>query len=412
MTRRAPARSARPLRSVIWLSASLAALGVACSPASEPAPNPAPSAAAGAQGSGGQQTMTEAKPAKPVRLTRRGGRGIGCSVKNDCASGLSCIQGVCQPSSFGLLPSAKECVQIDCADSEDCCGNLPTEVPEKCSSRASTCLQKLPGCIEKECTRSAECAGGGVCVGQCAVSAGECRGNVDCLANKCIDGKCSINFTVCASDAECTANTCAGGGCSCENPNYSPLDPVCSDEECAGLCLWSCEESRCVIPTSCNTSDDCFGSRPQCVDGSCVECSISSDCSFGKICLSGSCETACQDDAQCGQFEACQAGECIYVGCRSHRECTLIPDVRSLALPVGIDPRLLRCHTEGGVGRCVIPCQTDSQCATSEVCSDGLCKYIGCETNEECATILGVHEQVTTDEHPWIASVECRAEAE
>jgi hypothetical protein len=99
------------------------------------------------------------------------------------------------------------------------------------------------------------------------------------------------------------------------------------------------------------------------------------------------------------------------VGCRSDRECTLIPDVRSLGLAPGVDPRLLRCHTEDGVGRCVIPCQTDSQCATVEVCSGRLCQYIGCDTNEECATILGVHEQGASEERPWIASVECRAQS-
>jgi hypothetical protein len=128
--------------------------------------------------------------------------------------------------------------------------------------------------------------------------------------------------------------------------------------------------------------------------------------------VAGSCETPCQNDGQCGLFEACQAGECIYVGCRADRECSLIPDARLVPLPVAVDPRLLRCHTENGVGRCLIPCQTDSQCGLTEVCSGGLCKYIGCETTEECPAILGVHEQVTSGDHPWVASVECRAEPE
>jgi len=263
--------------------------------------------------------------------------------------------------------------------------------------------------VPKTCTRSGDCAGGGVCVGRCAITAGECRGNVDCLANKCVEGKCSLDFTVCSSDAQCAANACNGGSCACENPNYVPTSPVCLDQDCAGLCLWSCEDSRCVIPSTCSSDDQCAGSKPLCVKGSCVECSSSTDCPVDKICVDGSCETRCQDDVQCGLFEACQVGQCIYVGCRSHRECTLIPDVRSLGLAPGVDPRLLRCHTEDGVGRCLIPCQTDAQCAPTEVCSGGLCKYIGCETTEECASILGVHEQLTSDEQPWVPAVECRA---
>jgi hypothetical protein len=409
MKRRTLARGTPALWPLVLLGWAGGVSG-ACSAAPEAASPP--SAAAGSGIAGGGRATSDVSEKPPAAAARRSRRGIGCSVKNDCDRGLSCIRGVCQPSSFGLSPTAKECIQIDCAGSEDCCGGVPTEIPDKCRSRASTCLAQLPGCLQKACTRSSDCAGGGACVGNCAVSSGECRGNVDCLANKCVEGKCSLDFTACQSDAECTANVCAGGSCACENPNYLPTHPVCQDPDCAGLCIWSCEESRCVIPTSCGTNDDCFGAKPLCVEGTCVECSRSTDCSFGKICLAGNCETPCQNDAQCALFEACQAGECIYAGCRSDRECTLSPDVRALGLAPGVDPRLLRCHTENGVGRCVIPCQTDSQCTATEVCSGGLCKYIGCETTQECATILGVHEQVTSDEHPWIASVECRAEAE
>jgi hypothetical protein len=397
-----------PWRTAVGLSWLIGVSG-ACSATPGSEPDPVASSVAGAAASAAGQGTAGAPSRKPVARIKRGRLGIGCSVKNDCEAGLSCIQGVCQPSSFELSPTGKECVQIDCTEPADCCGNLPMEVPEKCRARPSTCLQKLPGCVEKACTRSADCAGGGVCAGQCAVSAGECRGNVDCLANKCVEGTCSLNFTVCQSDADCAANTCAGGTCTCDNPNYSPLSPVCQDPDCADKCFWSCEDSRCVIPTSCGTSDDCFGSKPQCVDGTCVECSISTDCSFDKICVAGSCETSCQDDTQCGLFEACQVGECTYVGCRSNRECTLIPDVRSLALAPGVDPRLLRCHTADGVGRCIIPCQTDAQCGRTEVCSGGLCQYIGCDSSDQCATILGVHEQGSSSEQPWIGSVECRA---
>lgn len=410
MRRCALAPSASRLRSLALLTSTLV-WALAC--LHQESSDPPPTALAGSSGSEATpqtQTGGSATRSAPAHHIRRGRRGTGCSVKNDCAQGLSCIQGVCQPSSFGLEPSGKECVQIDCASSADCCGNLSSEIPAKCRSRGSVCLQQLPGCVVKQCTRSGECGGGGVCVGKCVVTSGECRGNVDCLANKCLEGKCSLDFGACASDADCAPNNCAGGSCSCLNPGYTPADPVCSDEDCDGLCLWACEESRCVLPSTCETNSDCVGARPLCVDGSCVECSASTDCSFDKICLDGSCETRCQNDSQCALFEACQAGECLYVGCRSDRECTLIPDPRTLGFSAGIDTRLLRCNTEKGVGRCVVPCQTDSQCKPTEVCSGGLCQYIGCETSQECATILGVHGQVTSDAQPWVPSVECRAD--
>ncbi|MDF3067873.1 MAG: hypothetical protein K0R38_3474 [Polyangiaceae bacterium] len=376
----------------------------ACSPAPEAEPrSPQPvSSAGGASGaSAGPTSSTE-------RAARRSRRGLGCSVKNDCAAGLSCIRGVCEPATFGLAATGKECVQIDCSVTTDCCAGPDPQVPEKCRSRAALCSEKLPGCVAEDCTRSRDCAGGGVCTGRCAVSNGECSGNVDCLANKCVSGTCTLNFTACGSDAECTANSCVGGSCACENPSYSPAHPLCTDPECDDACLWSCEDSRCVIPNACQADDDCFGARPVCVEGACAECGASADCSFDKACVEGGCETPCRNDSHCGLFEACQAGECLYVGCRSHRECALVPDVRALGLSSGIDTRLLRCHTEAGVGRCLVPCQTDSQCAPTEVCSGGLCEYVGCESTEECKTILGLHGEVSSDAEPWIPTVECR----
>jgi hypothetical protein len=146
-----------------------------------------------------------------------------------------------------------------------------------------------------------------------------------------------------------------------------------------------------------------------CVEGTCAECSADADCSFDKGCHSGRCETPCKTDLHCALFEACQAGECIYVGCRSDRECSLIPDLESLGFSAGLDRRLLRCNTnDDDIGECLIPCQTDAQCPATEVCSGGRCQYIGCETSAECKTIVGVHDQVASDEQPWIPSVECR----
>ncbi len=359
------------------------------------------SAAGGAGGAGPQSTRMVYGP-------KKSGLGDGCAVKNDCAGEFSCIRGKCQPVSFDFLATGKECVQIDCADAADCCGKLPAEVPDKCRSRAAKCSATLPGCAPGECNRSSDCGGGGVCTGNCSVSSGECTGNADCLANKCVGGTCTLDFTTCSSDAECGANTCVGGSCACENPSYDPADPVCSDEDCEGLCLWACEASRCVLPTDCQTNADCAGNTPLCDDGTCVECTTSTDCSFDKICLEGRCETPCENDSHCPLFEACQAGECIYVGCRSDRECTLIPGVELLGVS-GVDPRLLRCNTERGVGKCIVPCQTDAQCPPTEVCSGGVCEYIGCETEAECKTIVGLHDQGSSDAAPWVPTVECRS---
>jgi len=411
MSRGALARSKHAL---LLLGAAGAIIGCSLLPgqSDDPPNNPQQPQAEGGHGGSAMtaptaSVSTQTKP-KPPRITR-GRQGTGCSVLNDCESGLSCVRGLCEPASFGLAATGKECVEIDCKATADCCGNLPTEIPDKCRNRAAACTKTLPGCEAVACTRSGDCAGGGVCTGHCLVSTGECTGNPDCLANKCLSGKCSINFTSCSTDADCAANTCSSGTCACGNPAYVPTLPVCTDPDCDGLCQWACEDSRCVIPTRCVTDDDCFGSKPRCVTGECVECVDSTDCSFEKSCRSGSCETRCKDDTNCALFEACQAGQCIYVGCRSDRECSLIPDVNALELTPGFDPRLLRCHTDAGIGKCVIPCENDGQCAATETCEAGLCKYIGCNSSDECKSILGVHNQTASDTQPWIPAVDCRS---
>jgi len=385
------------------------ASGGACSPTAEP---PAP----GSGGSGGATTVGSggalggaASGGQAAVLAPGSELGAGCSTKGDCRADLSCIRGVCQPVRFDIEVTGKECFVTDCQADEDCCGTLSTDFPEKCRTRAAKCLAELPGCSVDSCSRSSDCRGGGSCRGQCSVTQGQCAGNADCLDNLCLDGRCVLDFGVCASDAQCAANVCVGGTCDCSNPSYEPADPICTDPECDDVCHFACERSRCEIPTACEDSAECFGSTPLCDEGQCVECTGSADCSFDQACLMGRCETPCESDGNCAVFEACQAGECIYVGCRSDRECRLLPSVEVAGLPPGTDPRLLRCHTQEGIGRCIVPCQTDAQCPTTEVCRGGVCEYIGCEVDAECKTILGLYDQETSEETPWVSTLECRS---
>jgi hypothetical protein len=95
------------------------------------------------------------------------------------------------------------------------------------------------------------------------------------------------------------------------------------------------------------------------------------------------------------------------VGCRSDRECVL--QAASGKTVTSQDPRLAKCNVQNGLGTCVFPCDVDAQCAPSEVCLNGVCKYIGCETDAECKTIAGLHNlPVPTPERPWTTTAVCR----
>ncbi len=356
----------------------------------------------GASGSGAQSSGGRSHG---LRLSERG---AGCVAQNDCTDGQSCVRGKCQPQHFSIEPTGKECFRIDCQSTEDCCKGAATDdIPQKCRSKAAKCSRELPGCSETSCDRSRDCGGGGVCVGACTVTNGECRGGADCIENLCDDGACTLDFAACSTNAECVANTCVGGQCACDNPAYEPADPICEDSECDDMCLFACEEDRCVIPSSCESNDDCFGTEALCDEGQCVECVSRNDCTFGKLCFAGRCETPCASDLHCPLFEACEAGQCIYVGCRSDRECSLLPSLVDIGLGE-LDQRLLRCATIEGIGRCILPCQSDGQCPPSEVCSGGICEYIGCETEAECKAILATAEVSLDEDTPWTTRLECR----
>ncbi len=376
------------------------------------------------QGLGGS-TSSE-KQDEESEKARKGERGDSCDSTNDCADGLSCIvssdcpAGIacanksCQPSNFEIIGTGKQCHITQCATQADCCGDMVLEQPAKCSGREVICSQPtLTGCLVTTCASDADCDGGGTCGGRCSLDGEACLIATDCAQNTCdlslgSPGTCTISGASCTSDVDCAQSTCSVPRCDCTNPDYDRTADICTDEECDSVCGYTCEDERCVVDTSCDQDTDCALATPYCEDAACVECRTSDDCD-DEECIAGRCGPECEVDSECSVFETCQENECVYVGCQSDRECVL---GLSASNPTQ-DPRLSVCVVEEGVGTCVFPCEIDAQCAPTEVCLDGVCEYIGCETDAECKTIVGLHNQpVSTDERPWTTKAVCRAENE
>jgi len=358
---------------------------------------------------------------------RRGERGTSCNATNDCEDGLSCIvtsncpTGVacanktCQPSNFDNLEgTGKTCKVSDCKTKADCCGEKPLQLPAKCANRESICNRPtLTGCTTTTCTTSATC-GAGKCEGICSYTStttNKCQATTDCVANTCTTSgtlhTCSLSGTDCTSTT-CTANTCYNLRCNCANPEYLPTSPICTDPECLDVCGFTCTNDRCVADTSCTSDIQCTTTTPYCSEGKCSECRTKDDCK-DEECIAGHCGPACKTDTQCALFETCQSGKCVYVGCRSDRECVL--QARANTQPLAQDPRLAKCNIEKDLGKCVFPCEIDAQCAPTELCLSGVCKYIGCETDSECTTIAGLHNlPLPTPDRPWTTTAVCAPE--
>ncbi|HEU5074035.1 MAG TPA: hypothetical protein VFU02_07675, partial [Polyangiaceae bacterium] len=338
-------------------------------------------------------------------------RGETCEARNDCSGGLACVNGTCSKNDFDISISAKHCDRVECEDDKDCCGDRPREAPAKCANRNSICLTPTLGdCTTFSCTADSEC-GSGVCPpGTCSLG-GSCETDADCEPDVCVGSACSISNVYCITDADCYGELSCGGYrvCNCANPDFNPSDPICTDPECEDVCTLRCDSELCVPDTSCESDDDCIGSvNDICEDGRCVECVENDDCSEAEEeCVNNVCEKPCTENEECPLFHACEDGECIERGCGSDNECILAASRAGSAE----DPRLFQCLAAGGNSDthiCKLPCENDAGCASSEVCDDGFCVFIGCKTDEECRAYFGIEEEETDDAKPYITKALCR----
>jgi len=376
-----------------------------------------------------------------VEPETRGKRGENCQARNDCESGLACLNGICSKNEFDVDVAVKQCDRIDCSETADCCGDKPTEVPSKCATRSRYCVSVFPACSTATiCTSDEQCEGGtcrpAATIGTCTMGSSSINGLSCETATDCKDvcdtatGVCTHYPGTCTTDADCfysaynTTATCTKPNrtCNCANIEYDPTNPICLDEDCTSpLCLLRCEDERCVADKSCETNADCtpFG-LPYCSSGRCVECKNSSECDDDETCEDGTCHKPCAHNEECPLFYECNSdsGECEYKGCHSDRECILAASrdgdsqgEQSVSSASGEDARLQKClpsESEPDIKTCKIPCENDGSCGPQQVCDQGYCKFIGCENDAECRAYLNIASQMPTEAKPYVSTAVCR----
>ena len=362
----------------------------------------------------------------------RGKRGENCQARNDCQDGLACLNGVCGINEFSIGVAVKQCDRIECASTADCCGDKPTEVPTKCNARLTTCSPTFPGCSAAQvCTNDDACGQGGSCrpaaaTGSCSapLTGLACASATDCQ-DLCTTNVCTVSGSTCTANIDCpyyttTAATCVKPSrtCNCANPNYNASAAICTDPDCTDLCTLRCDAERCIPDRSCEDDAECTAGTPFCAEGQCVQCKADDDCLDGKSCHAGVCHAACKHNEECSAFYECNtdSGQCEYAGCKSDRECILAATAdsqgpASVPTPSGEDPRLLKClpsESDPAHKTCKIPCENDGSCSAQSVCDAGFCKFIGCETNEDCRAYLKLVAQVPTAAKPFVPTAVCR----
>ena len=383
------------------------------------------------------------KDATKIQPDTRGKRGETCLARNDCDTGLACLNGVCAKNEFNIPVTAKQCTRVECTEDKDCCGDLATSAPAKCKGRETICNQPmLPNCVQMVCTDDTTCTGGGSCLGTCqgqTVDAGmPCADATDCAPNANIcssvtpgtPGFCSSTGLSCSPEVPCAklVATCFNPTCKCGNPDYMPGADICTDPDCEDICLLRCQDSLCLQDQSCKMDSECVAKGSKICDGGrCVECTTNKECDTKahETCESGVCHKPCTQNEECPLFEACNTdtGDCEYAGCTSDKECIL---AASRGQQVGTggssgqnpapstnlsgDPRLYKCLASSDGSKfnsCQIPCENDGSCGQFQVCDAGYCKFVGCDSNEECRAYLGIANQTTSDTKPYVATARC-----
>jgi len=239
------------------------------------------------EGTEGEATAQATVPAVKSR------RGESCASRNDCVDELSCVNNTCIQNDYPVDPTAKECVDIECAADADCCVGF---VPDfDCPDYQAQCNAGDPF----YCDLAADlCVCSDKCQQEQCVSQGQtCTQDIDCGGFFCVTGQC----VECRSNAECGGLQCVNNSCTAG---------CVKDEECP--IFNSCESGKCV-ESGCTSDRECilFTRRP---DATCDD----------KVC-----SVKCESNAECGELQVCEDKKCLFIGCETNDECqTFLADIQ------------------------------------------------------------------------------------
>jgi hypothetical protein len=233
-------------------------------------------------------------------------KGQSCQSSADCAAGLACVRNVCGVVNYGLTPTGKKCLSVECSVPADCCPKPSTScanyltmceagISYQCQYYQQYCVCDASkyGCEQNKCKRGCSPAG----IDDAGIIVGSSCGSLQVCANGwCVE---------CNKDADCLN---------------------------AGK-VASCVQNVCV--TKCTTKNDCKAFF-DCQNSACVEvgCATNRECiaSTGNalsVCQDKKCLVPCQTDVECSSssirsLQACINGQCTDVGCETDEECRIL----------------------------------------------------------------------------------------
>jgi len=230
---------------------------------------------------------------------------VDCTVAQGCGNGQVDPGEDCDPPDGVFCDD--NCQAIDPC-SPDPCSQSDVCSPEVCSADANNqavCTPDPGSAAGNACSppSGGTCDGQGNCVA-CTVDS-DCEDNNDCTDNACVSGQCVFTNN---DNNQCTVGglpgTCNAGMCE----GLCSPDPCSSTVECVTEVCDPADGSCTPQNDGINTGCDLGGSPGVCDgQGSCVECTMDSQCASGESCVDNACEAppapACEYEQDFDQLD-------------------------------------------------------------------------------------------------------------
>jgi len=347
-------------------------------------------------------------------LFQIGAKGTGCGFTAECASGLTCVDGVCcdtacgskcqacnEPGSLGTcktISGVPRGTRAACpTPNTGLCGYTCNGAdPAACVAAGSSTECGAATCVSGVATPAAKCDGAGSCGAVASTSCGKFACNTAgtaCLSAPCAtNADCATGYRCDSGSKDCVPTGAAGSPCVITTDCSSGLTCVdsvcCTSSSCASpqKCNIPGSSGSCKLPygTACTTTTALDCPTGQCVDGVCCDTACTGQCEAcnqtGKV---GSCKPVPAGGKPVGARTACTGTGACQASCDGSTtvNCGPAPGPTVVcaiaACTAGSETPTRFCN---GAGGCTPASSTN--CAPY-VCGPSACKDV-CDTNADC----------------------------
>jgi len=230
-----------------------------------------------------------------------GAVGFACQTTADCASGFSCVAGVCVGAI--QLADVKGDIAVATADEVTAQDEMPADLVDVKVEPPQDVVADVPIAVDAEPTKDIAAD-----VPDVVVSPDGAAEVIDAKADV-VDAVADVQDVAPADVQDIAADGSVSCGSSCDDGN------LCTDDSCfGGKCVHTNNTAPCSDGNPCTIGDGC--SLGACTSGLSVSCDDGNPCTADTCLADGGCKHTvangpCNDGSKCTSGEACSGGACL-----------------------------------------------------------------------------------------------------